>query len=159
MINLEFMLSTVVNGLEAELKTRHAGCKVVMANQNAPIPDYPYVSFIITSITENSGTWGHEDDGSHTKPVRQTWSFTTQAETQMESYVLASTIKDWFELRGIVYLSDNGIAVERVRDVTSRDNLITTDYEYRYGLDVVLSIMDTAEVESEYIEIADIKEV
>ena len=43
---------------------------------------------------------------------------------------------DYFALSGNTYLSDNNIIAQRVQSITSRDNLLTIDYEYRKGFDV-----------------------
>lgn len=70
--------------------------------------------------------------------------------------------KDWLEEVGREYLNDRGIVVQSVGAVTSRDTLLTIDYEYRKGFDAVLSIMnvvggqdgetiETAEIEEEWL--------
>lgn len=50
--------------------------------------------------------------------------------------------RDWFEHIGLDYLKENQIIVQSVSGVSSRDNLITVEYEYRSGFDVVLWLLN-----------------
>lgn len=123
----------IVDGLEKEL-----GCPVIRANQTAPTPPYPYVSYtLITVANENNGTWGKYDDGKNRKPMTQTWSFTVQSNDSTESQTLALKAKEWFDHVGTVTLNDKNIIVQSVSEIGNRDNLLTIGYEYRNGFDVV----------------------
>lgn len=132
MIKLRNREIMIVEGMQKEL-----GCLVIRANQTAPLPPYPYVSYtIITPISANLGTWGRYDDGKERKPFTQVWSFTAQSDDCIQSMELAIKARDYLEHVGTVYLNDNDIIVEQVGSVTNRDNLLTVEYEYRNGFDV-----------------------
>ena len=138
MINYRQIETIIVESLKA-----HLGCEVIMANQNSPAPDYPYVSYtVMTPKVANNGTYGEWEDGVKRKEVQQIWSFTVQAKTDTESKVLALSAQDYFDEIGNLYLSDNGIAVQLLGNITCRDNLISIGYEYRNGFDVTFAIAD-----------------
>ena len=140
--------SLIINPLE-----KYLNCSVISANQHSPAPKYPYVSFTITApIHINQGSYGTESDGIFYKPVRQTWSFTVQSDDEDECDKITLKLYHWFSLVGITYLSDNNISVERLEDISNRDNLITIQYEYRRGFDVRLVAMDEIEYIDETIE-------
>ena len=138
MINYRQIETIITEGLKA-----HLGCEVIMANQNSPAPDYPYVSYTVTTPkVANNGTYGEWEDGVKRKEVKQIWSFTVQAETDTESKVLALSASDYFDEIGNLYLSDFNIAVQSIGNITCRDNLITIGYEYRNGFDVTFALTD-----------------
>ena len=138
MINYRQIETIIAEGLKA-----HLGCEVIMANQDSPAPAYPYVSYtVMTPKVANNGTYGEWEDGVKRKEVQQIWSFTVQAKTDTESKVLALSAQDYFDEIGNLYLSDNGIAVQLLGNITCRDNLISIGYEYRNGFDVTFAIAD-----------------
>lgn len=148
MINQKKIESTIVRGLQDYL-----GCPVILANQHSPAPAYPYVSFTVTSPkTTNNGTYGTAYDGVSFKNIKQNWSFTSQSNDDDQCNEIALKAHDWFSQIGIVLLSDNNIHVNSVKDINNRDNLITIQYEYRRGFDVVFDVMDVIEYEFETIE-------
>lgn len=141
MINYRQIETIIVEGLKA-----HLGCEVIMANQDSPVPDYPYVSYtVVTPRVANNGTYGEWEDGVKRKEVQQIWSFTVQAKTDTESKTLALSAQDYFDEIGNLYLSDNGIAVQLLGNITCRDNLISIGYEYRNGFDVTFAVADEIE--------------
>lgn len=144
--------------LAAGLK-KATGCEVVKANvANARIPPYPYISFTVLSTDTKKGTYSHAG-GKRYIPLTQTWSFTVQGDKDNEAQLAAMRAKEWLEELGRNYLNDNGIVVQGVGMVTSRDTLLTVGYEYRKGFDAVLSLMSVAEGEDrETIDIAEIEE-
>lgn len=153
MINLREIEINIVEGLQKELL-----CCVIRANQTAPAPPYPYVSYTVTSpVISNKGTYGLYDDGVERKPVKQIWSFTAQSDDSTESMTLALKVQNWFDRKGRVYLKDNFIVVRNVSEISNRDNLLTIEYEYRNGIDVTFSLMDEIVLNDEYIEKINIK--
>lgn len=144
MINNKKIREMVVNGLE-----RHASCVCVLANQTAQVPPYPYISFTVTSVMlSNNGTYGVYSDDIERKPVKQVWSFTVQSDTSDEAMDIACMAHDFFRSTPEV-LKESGIAVEGVGNVTSRDVLITAEYEYRCGFDVTFTMMSELDSSSE----------
>lgn len=133
----------IVNSLQSYLKSKNYDCPVIMANQTAPIPEYPYISYTITSpiISDNKG-FCVSDDGTRYKPFTQIWSFTVQSNKDSESLNVSAVAYDWFAIVGNTYLSDNNIIVQSVGNVGNRDNLLTIEYEYRRGFDVTFLLMN-----------------
>ena len=149
MIKFRDIEITITEGLQKE-----TDCYVIRANQTAPIPDYPYISYTITQpFSQKGGTYGIYDNGIKAKPVRQVWSFTVQSDNNIECLNLAAKCKNYFDIKGKNFLNDFGIVVQSTGNVINRDNLITIDYEYRNGFDVTFSLMDIIEDEKETINI------
>ncbi len=151
MIDFENMRTIIAKGLK-----QYLNCPVIRSNQNEEPPAYPFVSYTVTTlINENKGTYGEYEDGTDRKPFTQTWSITIQSDKNSESVELAVKAKEWFERAGTVYLNDNNIIVQSVGGITNRDNILTVEYEYRNGFDVVfwlLNEIDNPAEETGYIE-------
>ena len=143
LIDYSYVESLIVNGLQKYLSANgDTQCHVVMANQASPLPQYPYVSYTITTITQTKrGTYGFFSDGKHYKQMNQIWSFTVQSNNQIQSSNIAIMAYDYFNHHGLTYLTDNNVAVVRITNITNRDNFITAEYEYRQGFDVTFGIM------------------
>ena len=64
--------------------------------------------------------------------------------------------REWLERVGNLYLNDNNIIVQSVGNVSNRDNVLTMEYEYKHGFDVVFWLFDTVAnpnvVNNNYIE-------
>ena len=151
----------IVDGLQNYLKSKGYNCPVIMANQTAPTPPYPYIAYtVITPVSANMKGYSVANDGMRYKSLVQTWSFTAQSNDDVEAFNVTMLAYDWFALTGNTYLSDNNIVAQRVGNITSRDNLLTIEYEYRYGFDVdflLLHTLEKADCETAgYIETADI---
>lgn len=153
---------SIVNGLEAYL-SKEKPCKVIRRNQTAPIPDYPYSAYTITtSVVSNDKGYCEEvsEDGKHMwKELNQIWSFTFQSDDDEEARQKALEAWDWLSAVSDLYLSDLGIVVVRVGNVTNRDTMLTIEYEHRYGFDVTFRLVHEIEMPYEIIETAEIKEV
>ena len=154
----------IIQGLEDYLGEPNRPCPVILANLNTPIPDYPYVAYTVTQrVVSNNGLYGIMSDGRRVKQYDCVISFTVQSDDIDEVAELAIRMVRWFNAVGIVYLSDNEIAVKNVGTVTNRDNLISVEYEYRQGLDVTFTLLDVIEASEfdgdGYIEEADVKNV
>ena len=131
----------------------YLGCEVIMANQNTPIPKYPYVSYtVITPLLANNGTFGVYEDGYKRKEIQQVWSFTVQSDDDTQSKLLAIKAHDFFSEIGWLDLNDNQIVVRNVETITCRDNFLTIGYEYRNGFDVTFALMNTIKNDDEIIE-------
>lgn len=127
----------------ADALAEYTGCPVVMANQTAHIPKYPYISFTVTTpARSNNGTYGAYSDGVYKKPINQIWSFTAQSGAPDEAQELALKAHNYFDYIGIEHLKENGIVVSRLGDITNRDSLLSVNYEYRNGFDVTFGLMD-----------------
>ncbi|PNV62215.1 hypothetical protein C0033_08870 [Clostridium sp. chh4-2] len=153
MIDQEKINIVIAGGLNAV-----TGCEIVKSNlANARIPPYPYISFTVLNTDTKKGTYS-VSGGQQYMPITQTWSFTVQGDRDNEAQMVAMKAKDWLEESGRLYLNDNGIVVQSVGAITSRDTLLTIGYEYRKGFDAVLSIMNAVEDQDiETIDQAEIK--
>ena len=133
------MEKIVLDGIKAHLKNyEFRPCQVIRQNQNSPAPSYPYVSYtVLTPNAADQKGWSTVEGGRHFKPVRQIWSITVQSDRCQESH---------------------GIVPEKVTSITSRDTLLTVDYEYRNGFDVTFGMINWAkEIQPEKIENAVLK--
>lgn len=149
------MEKIVLDGMKEYLKQYDLRpCEIIRQNQNAPAPGYPYVSYtVLTPNVADQKGWSTVEGGKHFKPVRQIWSITVQSDRCQESQEIAAALSEWFSFTGNLYLSDHGIVPEKVTNITSRDTLLTIDYEYRNGFDVTFGMIDwTKEIQSEEIE-------
>ena len=132
----------IVENLKRYLSTEFRPCEVVRQNQVAQIPQYPYVAYTVTTpLNELKGTYCKAEDGTLYRDMLQTWSFTVQSDDYDESLQLGMRMVDYFTAIGIVDLSDKNITVRNVTNLSSRDNLITIQYEYRHGLDVTFGLL------------------
>lgn len=153
MIDYENMRRIIVKGLKNYLK-----CPVIRNNQDEAPPDYPFVSYTVTTLMRaNNGTYGEYDDNVYRKPTVQTWSITAQSSNNSESVNLISKAREWFDRAGTLYLNDNNVIVQSVGSITNRDNVLTVGYEYKNGFDVDFWLFETVEdTDTEIIETADI---
>ena len=55
---------------------------------------------------------------------------------------LAIKAHDWLDRVGTVYLNDNGVIAQSLTSISNRDNMITIEYEYRHGFDVVFWLLN-----------------
>ena len=131
-IKNEHLRTTVIKGLK-----RHLGIPVIKANQNTEPPEYPYLTYNITTLeSANAGTWGEYSDGIDRIPVTQTWSISLLSDKELESVELAIKARDFLQHSGTSYLNDNDVIVEGATSITSRDSFISIEYEYKNGFDV-----------------------
>ena len=143
----------IVENLKQYLTESTRRCEVVRQNQVAKIPPYPYVSYsVITPADAHKGTYSEAEDGTLYKSIQQTWSFTTQSDDQDEAITLAYKIFDFFSAAGVQFLSDNEIVVLRVGGISTRDNLISIQYEYRNGLDIVFGLVYSISPDSKLVQ-------
>lgn len=155
MIDFDKMRRAVVTGL-----SKYLGCSVIRSNQNENSPDYPYVSYTITTLmSENKGTYGEYTDGKVRKPFTQVWSITVLSKDNTECINLVNKAHEWLDYAGKNYLNDNDVIVQSVGSVTNRDNFLTVDYEYRNGFDTEFLLMNEIEAEKETIETVNLKNI
>lgn len=143
MINYRENEILIVNGLQEYLKKKGYDCPVVMANQTARIPPYPYISYTVTTpYVVEQGFYSKYQDGTRQKQIGQIWSFTAQSNDDVQAFNVAIAAHDWLSIAGDTYLNDNNIVVQNVGNITNRDNLLTIEYEYRCGFDVTFSLLN-----------------
>lgn len=138
MVDYDTLRIAVIKGLK-----KYLNCPIIRNNQNAEPPPFPYVTYQITTpSTQNNGTYGEYSDGKARKPVNHIWSITTHSNDYSEALTIANKARDWLDFVGTTYLSDNGIDVQSVTNITDRSNVLTVDYRYSYGFDCIYSTFD-----------------
>ena len=156
MFDYDGMREIVATGLR-----NYLNCPVIRSNQNEEPPEYPYCSYTVTTLkSEDKSSYGEYADGIDRKPFKQIWSITVQSDDNSECVTLTSKAHEWLDHVGTVYLSDNGVNVQSVGSITNRDNVLTVEYEYRNGFDVVFALFNEVEnpiAQSGYIETIDIE--
>ncbi len=158
MIDFERIRRTVVKSIKEYLQV-----PVIRTNQNAEPPQYPYIGYTITTLMKtNNGTYGEftesvnsESVKTYRKEFQQVWSFTVYSDDDTQSKMLALKLYDYLDKTGSISLADNEIVIQRIENITNRDNLLTIDYEYRNGFDVTFAFMNEIAYETE--EISDYK--
>ena len=155
MIDFEEMRNYIVTAIQSALKL-----PVVRANQTAEPPDGDYIGYtVITPMKTNNGTYSeYVKDGKkyYGKEFQQIWSFTAYSTNDLRSKNIAFALYDFLDRIGITGLSDNRIAVQTIGDITNRDNLLSTGYEYRNGFDVTFNLLN--EIEDKSGEVIDVFE-
>lgn len=145
MLDLKSMRATVLTGMKEYL-----GIPVIRGNQTASAPPHPYGTCNVTTIAAaNNGTWQQHEDGIDRLLVRSIWSFSFMSADYDESVQLACKAREWLTHTGRVWLSERGITVQSVTDVTNRDNILTVEYERKNGFDAVFYVYDEATNPSE----------
>lgn len=157
MIDYDGIRQTIVTGLK-----KYCNCPVIRQNQAEKPPKYPFIAYTITlPMSENNGTYGEYEDGTKRKLFTQTWSISALSDDSTESVTLACKAREWFDCFGTTYLNDNDVVIQSVGSVTNRDNIISIDYEYKNGFDIVIYLFDEVGSTEEYdglIETATINE-
>jgi hypothetical protein len=134
LLDLDNIRKTIVKGLKEYLNI-----PVIRGNQTGEAPSYPYLSYNITTLlSTKNGSWGKYDDGEDRKPCTQTWSISVQSDNASKAMELVIKAKEWLDHIGTVYLNDNGVIVQSTTNINDRSNLLTIEYEYRYGFDCIL---------------------
>lgn len=148
MLNFEEKRNTIISLIERELKL-----PVVRANQTAEPPDGDYIGYTVTTTMKvNQGTYGEffeNGEKNYIKQFQQIWSFTVYSTDDLRSKDLALRLYDFLDCTGTTVFSDNNIVVQKIGDITNRDNLLTTGYEYRNGFDVTFSFLTVIKDNSE----------
>lgn len=133
----------ICDGLQSALSTAERVCTVVFANQTAPIPPYPYVSYTITqAVTKNNKGYCIDNEGNRYKEISQVWSLTVHSDDDVDAMNIAVKAYDWLSIISNTYLEDNNIIVQGISGINNRDNLISIEYEHCYGFDVTFNILN-----------------
>lgn len=141
MIDYERIRTIIAKGLKD-----YCGCPVIRSNQNEEPPAYPFISYTVTTLmSQNNGTYGEYEDGTKRKAVTQIWSISALSDDNSRSVALACKAREWLDCFGTTYLNDNDVIIQSVGSVTNRDNILTIEYEYKNGFDIVIWLYDTVE--------------
>lgn len=136
MLAISDIESKIVTALE-----NYIDCSVILSNQTAPSPSYPYISYTITTPVHNANGTYCMKDGVYYQPMLQTWSFTAHSDDSRACWQLGMRVYDFFARSGRMALHKIGTAVSSKTDLINRDNYLTIQYEYRCGMDVTFRLM------------------
>ena len=149
MLDNKGLRTTVGRGLK-----KYLGIPFVQLNQDGEQPKYPFLGYTVTTPkSANNGTWGEYEDGKARIPVTQTWSVTAFADNEEDSVEIADKAHAWLSYIGARYLADNNVIVQKVTNVTNRDNVLSVGYEYKNGFDCVFWMLDETESYTETAEV------
>lgn len=140
MLDLYSLRKTVSQGLKTYL-----GITIIRGNQTEETPAHPYGAYNVTTpASKNAGTYQQHDDGIDRKLVKTTMSISFVCKDYDESVMYAAKAREWFDHSGRAWLSERGVRVQSVTDITNRDNILSVDYERKNGFDVVFYVYDEA---------------
>lgn len=140
MVDLYTLRKTVSQGLKEYL-----GIPVIRGNQEKEVPAHPYAAYNVTTLaTKNGGTYQQHEDGTDRKLVKSIMSLSFLAKDYDESMMYASKAREWFDHSGRTWLSERGVIVQSVTDITNRDSILSGEYERKNGFDVTFYVYDEA---------------
>jgi hypothetical protein len=166
-------LTTVRNLIVSKLYAKTAK-PVIQMEQTATKPAYPFIGYkIIVSDNREPGMsvmervmvdstdplFDYDIKETAIDQVTATFSFNAYGAKPTDAYDLAITAKNFIEHNMYYDLKDIGAVVVSVEAVGDRTVLIETSYEFRYGFDVIIRMVNSvdriiANIEnSEFIEI------
>jgi len=152
----------IVSGLE-----KHIGCPVVLSDQIADRPEFPYCYYsVLTPRTSNHAFGLHEVVGDEeqgyrhirSEPVEATMSFTfcgQNRDAEDGSYIygedealgLAEKAHGFFLLNGhCILVGSEDIVICNVGSVANRSGFVVEDTVRRYGFDVRFAYIRTNEM-------------
>lgn len=139
-------VSEIIDMLSAEV-----GSPVILTNQAAPRPPYPYIG-VTETIPFQPGPRSIKNVPEPTdikqvasQQATMTLSVTAYGSDFADTMELAQKAYDWFSFTGYRALKDAGYVVESLGAVDNRDTLIVDDYERRRGFDVTIRFVHQQE--------------
>lgn len=152
-------LTTVRNLIVSKLYTKTAK-PVIQMEQTATKPAYPFIGYkIIVSDNREPGQpimervavdstdplFDYDIKEAAIDQVTATFSFNAYGAKSQDAYELAITAKNFIEHNLYYDLKDAGAVVVSIEAVGDRTVLIETSYEFRYGFDVIVRMVNSAE--------------
>lgn len=120
---------------------------VVQQSSIGDQPLYPFMTYAITSPYIQLGQPEHYTiirDGNvldvSKEHYEQVYSFTVASQDEDEAMNICLQAIQFFKFFGRQNLADANIAVVKISNISARDNMITIDYERRYGFDVKIRV-------------------
>ena len=152
-------LTTVRNLIVSKLYAKTAK-PVIQMEQTATKPAYPFIGYkIIVSDNREPGQsimeratvasadplFDYNIKETAIDQVTATLSFNAYGEKPADAYDLAITAKNFIEHNLYFDLKDAGAVVVSVEAIGDRTVLIETSYEFRYGFDVIIRMVNSTE--------------
>lgn len=158
MINYSELLTTICTQLnQAEL-----GGRFIRAFPNANKEQDPYCEVKVLSpfITESDHPDALLDYNStqttlterRTEQSRVELSFNFISTNEVEALTLMSKTREYFEFVGYDNLADNGIIKVEISGSQNRTAILVTEYEFKYGFDVLFRVEDVSTRDINFIE-------
>lgn len=135
MIKLREIQRLVIGEME-----KYCGCPFVPSNTTKEMPAYPYMSFSLIRDKLIGGTYSEGEK--LYKALDLTYSFTVQAKSEQEAQIIAMKARDYLDEAGRLNFQEAGVVINNLTGITSRDNLLTIEYEYRRGFDAVIAVFN-----------------
>lgn len=137
----------------------HLQIPVIPSDEDADIPERPYVVYGITSDYLKNGqdslTYKQEADHLvkiYENLVEASYSFTVHSDSRDEAMSICYRLIEYFDRIGRDELSFAGITVVGISNVQNRSVLLVDHYERRYGADVRFRYLNRTEQAIDYIE-------
>lgn len=127
----------------------HAFMNLLVVQQSSigDQPTYPFITYSVTSPYLQLGQperYTQEIDGvicdKSKEHYEQVYSFTVASKDEDEAMDLCLKASQYFKFYGTYELSESNIAVVKISNISARDNMITINYERRYGFDVRIRV-------------------
>ena len=152
-------LTTVRNLIVSKLYAKTAK-PVIQMEQTVTKPPLPFIGYkIIVSDTKEPGQsimervtidsadplFDYDVKETAIDQVTATFSFNAYGASPSDAYDLAITAKNYIQHNLYYDLKDIGAVVVGVEAVGDRTVLLVTSYEFRYGFDVIVRMVNSAE--------------
>lgn len=151
-------LTNIINLLVLELHNKFS-IPVVQIEQVSEKPAYPFLGYkIITSNIKESGqkiiinelipstdiNFTSDIKQTATEQIKFTVSFSAYCTTQMAAVELSTLVKNFIEFEMYLDLKDVGAVIYNIAAIGDRTILLSNEYEYRYGFDVIIKMINTS---------------
>ena len=152
-------LTTVRNLIVSKLYAKTAK-PVIQMEQTATKPPYPFIGYkIIVSDNREPGQsimervavdsidplFDYDIKETAIDQVTATFSFNAYGAKSSDAYELAMTAKNYIEHNMYYDLKDAGAVVVSVEAIGDRTVLIDPAYEFRYGFDVIIRMVNSVD--------------
>jgi hypothetical protein len=139
-------VSEIIDMLSADV-----GFPVILTNQAAPRPPYPYIG-VTETIPFQPGPRSLENVPEPidikqvaSQQATMTLSVTAYGSNFATTMELSQKAHDWFSFTGYQALKEAGYVVASIGGIDNRDTLVVDDYERRRGFDVTLRFVHQQE--------------
>lgn len=133
--------------------------KIIRADQKGDLPSLPYSTYKI--IDDRKGT-GREDisyvpkenalEETRVEERNTTISFNCYGTTHDNSLALATQLRKWFVLGGLLYLEELNVAIVSISELQNRTTFLVDAYDEKWGFDVIMRYLDIDEREVDYFD-------
>lgn len=169
MLDLDAIYDVLVTNLE-----EYAGCSVVIADQSAPRPSYPFVTVKVIQEDDETGQltvgwhavpsedpqWEHDVEYRYRLRPRLTISISAYDDTRAEHVEdVVRLCRQWFVIPqlGPRVLEELDAAVVELTPITDRDVVLEEQWERRKGFDVRMDVTVMVTIREATIESVEVR--